>query len=69
MTSEPRLVLVLLGAPCAVVAQATATGVLEGTVKDASGAVLPGAILTASGPATRSERSDSQGGFRIAGLR
>ena len=62
------MVLVLLAAPGAAWAQAMDTGVIEGTARDASGAVLPGVIVTVAGPVTRSERSDAQGGFRIAGL-
>jgi iron complex outermembrane receptor protein len=43
-------------------------GQIEGTVKDATGAVLPGATVTATGAVTRSERSGPLGRFRIAGL-
>ena len=47
---------------------AAEVGRIEGTIKDASGALLPGATVTAAGPVTRSERSDAHGAFRIAGL-
>ncbi|HVO09463.1 MAG TPA: TonB-dependent receptor [Vicinamibacteria bacterium] len=59
---------VLLLACAALTPAATETGVVEGVVKDASGAVLPGATVTATGPVTRSERSSALGAFRIAGL-
>jgi outer membrane receptor protein involved in Fe transport len=46
----------------------TEVGTIEGTIKDASGALLPGATVTASGPVSRSERSDAQGRFRLDAL-
>src|SRR5512135_2665457 len=63
-----RLFLVLflsLGFAFSAMAQ---VGRIEGTVKDASGAVLPGVTVTAAGPVSRSERSDAQGTFKFAGL-
>src|SRR5262249_24933476 len=56
-------------APAAALAQATITG----TVKDASGAVLPGATVEAASPAliekVRSATTDSAGLYRIVDLR
>jgi outer membrane receptor protein involved in Fe transport len=49
-------------------ASAAEAGRIEGTIKDATGAVLPGATVTVSGPVTRSERSGAQGAFEIPGL-
>jgi outer membrane receptor protein involved in Fe transport len=51
-----------------VAASAAEMGRIEGTIKDATGAVLPGATVTVAGPVTRSERSDAQGAFKISGL-
>ena len=55
--------------PATVFAQATITG----TVKDASGAVLPGVIVEASSPAliekVRSATTDGTGQYRIVDLR
>src|SRR5688500_9028353 len=60
---------VILLAPAVVWAQATITG----TVKDTSGAVLPGVTVEASSPAliekTRSAVSDGTGQYRIENLR
>src|SRR4051812_34230439 len=59
----------LLLLPASVFAQATVTG----TVKDTSGAVLPGVTVEASSPAliekTRSVVSDGTGQYRIVDLR
>jgi hypothetical protein len=59
----------LLALPAAVFAQASITG----TVKDPSGAVLPGVLVEASSPAliekTRSNVTDSSGQYRIVDLR
>jgi hypothetical protein len=59
----------LVVAPAAAFAQATITG----TVKDTSGAVLPGAIVEASSPAliekVRSATTDTAGLYRIVDLR
>jgi hypothetical protein len=59
----------LLALPAAAFAQASITG----TVKDASGAVLPGVLVEASSPAliekTRSNVTDSSGQYRIVDLR
>src|SRR5438309_6108387 len=56
-------------APAAALAQATITG----TVKDTSGAVLPGVTVEAASPAliekTRSAVTDSAGLYRIVDLR
>src|SRR5438477_11434201 len=63
------LVLVLVGVPTAVYAQAS----IVGTVKDASGAVLPGVSVEASSPAliekTRSVVSNGVGQYSIENLR
>src|ERR1041384_1515315 len=62
-------VLVLLLLPASAFAQATLTG----TVKDASGAVLPGVTVEASSPAliekTRTAVTDGSGQYRIIDLR
>jgi outer membrane receptor protein involved in Fe transport len=61
--------LVMVAVCLAVVAHAgTDVGTIEGTIKDASGAVLPGATVTAAGPVSRAERSDAQGRFRFEAL-
>ena len=61
--------LVILLVPCSVFAQATLTG----TVKDTSGAVLPGVTVEASSPVliekTRATTTDGSGQFRIVDLR
>jgi outer membrane receptor protein involved in Fe transport len=62
------LTLPILVLPTVLLAQPKDTGAIEGTVKDASGAVLPGAIVTAVGPVSRSRQTDSLGRFQIAGL-
>ncbi len=63
------LVLVLVGVPTAVYAQAS----IVGTVKDASGAVLPGVTVEASSPAlierARSVTTNSVGQYSIQDLR
>src|SRR4051794_21145056 len=60
---------VLVVAPAAASAQATITG----TVKDTSGAVLPGATVEASSPVlierVRSATTDAAGLYRIVDLR
>ena len=52
---------------------AVAQSAIAGTVKDASGAVLPGVTIEASSPAliekTRSVISDGQGNYKIVDLR
>src|SRR5688572_11759388 len=54
-------------------AQDVATGSLAGTVRDESGAVLPGATIEAESPAliekVRTTATDSEGRYRINGLR
>ena len=71
MRSLGRIVAVLacvIAAPAAAWAQAT----LAGTVKDASGAVLPGVTIEASSPVliekTRSATTDATGQYRIESL-
>jgi hypothetical protein len=63
------LVVLALGSPSLLYAQAS----IAGTVKDASGAVLPGVTVEASSPAltekTRSVVTDSTGTYRIVDLR
>src|SRR6267143_702764 len=62
----------LLGAPVSVRAQA-GRGVIAGTVKDATGAVLPGVTVEASSPAliekVRSAVTDAKGEYKIVELR
>ncbi len=59
----------VLGAPSSLLAQASITG----TVRDSSGAVLPGVTVEASSPAliekTRAATTDSGGQYRIVDLR
>ena len=64
------VVALILGVASLAHAQA-GTAALSGTVKDAQGAVIPGATVTASHPATGATRtavSGSQGGFSLLGL-
>ena len=62
------LSLVLLFLPAILVAQSQATtGVIEGTVSDATGAVLPGVTITLRNTATNYQQvlvTDSAGRFR-----
>ncbi len=44
---------------------AATTGTLTGTIKDADGAPLPNAVVTATGPATASTKTDVQGVFSL----
>jgi len=64
--------LVLLGILVTVPAAAWAQVSLSGTVKDASGAVLPGVTVEASSPAliekVRTATTDSAGNYRIESL-
>jgi outer membrane receptor protein involved in Fe transport len=63
------VLIALLLAPCAL-AQETTAGV-QGSVKDPSGASVPGASVEVSGPAllgTRKVQTDSAGEYRIAAL-
>src|SRR5437870_2677152 len=66
--SKGLAILVLLLIPATAFAQAT----LAGTVRDASGAVLPGVTVEASSPAliekTRSAITDGTGQYRIISL-
>src|SRR6266487_4427133 len=72
---RPRVILVLaavvsLAFPLSGLAQKT-TGDVTGTVTDSTGAVLPGASVTAvctDTNLTRNAISDAQGGFRIPEL-
>ena len=63
--------LCLLVAPS--LASAQATGTIAGTVKDTSGAVLPGVTVEAASPAliekVRSVTTDAQGNYKIVDLR
>ncbi len=62
--------LAALGLAGPVAAQIT-RGAISGTVRDASGAVVPGASVTATNPATNSSRTaitDAQGFYRIPAL-
>ena len=69
----PRVVVILaclflLAAPSA--AQTT-TSTIEGTVTDASGAVIPGAEVTVRGVSVAAERSattDAKGAYRLTAL-
>ena len=64
--------LIALALPAAVFAQGQ-TGSIAGTVKDATGAVLPGVTVEASSPAliekSRSVVTDGSGAYRIVDLR
>lgn len=66
------LAISLLAVPTALWAQA-ATGAIAGTVRDASGAVLPGVTVEAASPAliekVRTVVTDAQGEYRIVELR
>ena len=69
LVRAPKLVLIaLLLAPAALLAQSQATtGVIEGTVRDESGAAVPGASVTLRNTATNFERvvtTDADGRFR-----
>jgi hypothetical protein len=63
--------LVLL--PWIAAAQSTPAGAIAGSVKDATGAVLPGVTVEASSPAliekTRTATTDAQGNYKILDLR
>src|SRR5262245_7845958 len=54
-------------------AQSVTSGAIAGTVKDATGAVLPGVTVEAASPAliekVRSAVSDGQGNYKITDLR
>ena len=64
--------LIGIGILLATSAFAQASSAIAGTVRDSSGAVLPGVIVEVSSPAlierTRSAVSDDQGQYRIVGL-
>ena len=65
----------VLGLSCLLLipAAAYAQGAIAGTVKDASGAVLPGVTIEAASPVliekTRGVVSDGSGNYQIEGLR
>lgn len=67
------LALTLLAAMLPHPARAQATGTIAGTVRDTTGAVLPGVTVEAASPAliekVRSVVSDSQGNYKIVDLR
>ena len=65
---RPLAPVVVLALSLAAHARAQAPGSIEGTVKDATGGALTGAMVTAAGPVTRSERTGAQGRFEIKGL-
>src|ERR1051325_3469106 len=44
------------------------TATLRGRVTDESGAIVPGAIVTLRGPATRSAKVDPAGGYTLANV-
>jgi len=63
----------LTSVPSAASAQGELNGAVAGTVRDATGAVLPGVTVEASSPAliekTRTSATDAQGQYRIVDLR
>jgi outer membrane receptor protein involved in Fe transport len=63
------LATLFLALACAAPAAAQVTGSIAGTVKDASGAVLPGATVTVTGPALQRDKvtavSASDGTYRV----
>src|SRR6187455_987197 len=67
------LPLALLLVSDAAMAQSVSTGTVSGTVRDASGAVLPGVTVEAASPAliekVRSVVTDGQGVYRVIDLR
>ncbi len=61
----------VLALPSGVAAQSAGTGSIVGTVKDPSGAVVPGVKITVRNMGTNVSReasSDEQGGYRVVGL-
>src|SRR3989442_1512697 len=72
MRRSNRILLVLFPALLALPAAAqTVTGTILGVVTDPSGAVIPGASIVATNPATgfsRSANSDGEGNYRITFL-
>src|ERR1700675_4824954 len=68
-----RLFLVLVLLPGSVWAQTVVNGSIAGTVKDTSGAVLPGVTVEAASPAliekVRSVVTDDKGNYKIVDLR
>ena len=67
------VVCAIVGAAAPVFAQAVQTASLTGTVKDGSGAVLPGVTVNVSSPSqvggVQTSVSDSQGIYRFPALR
>lgn len=69
----PRLavLLVSLATPAPILAQAVSTASITGTVRDASGAVLPGVTVSVTQTdtgLTRSAVSDVTGGYTVTSL-
>jgi len=66
-------ILVVLGSVLIIPSAASAQGSIAGSVRDASGAVLPGVTVEASSPAliekTRSVVTDGTGQYKIVDLR
>src|SRR5690349_13187835 len=69
----PIVVLAALAYATASAAQSSSTGAIAGSVKDTTGAVLPGATIEASSPAliekVRTVVADDQGNYKIVDLR
>ena len=72
LTGSIAIVVALLLPSLAVAQGALARGALTGTVRDASGAVLPGVTVEATSPAliekSRTALTDSSGVYRIVNL-
>ena len=70
--ASAAVIAVLLGMPTPVLAQ-TAAGSIAGTVRDTTGAVLPGVTVEASSPAliekVRAAQTDGEGRYQITELR
>src|SRR5262249_15242756 len=67
------VVVILAAAPTSAWAQGASSGSISGTVKDATGAVLPGVTIEVASPAliekVRSAVADGQGQYNIIELR
>jgi hypothetical protein len=67
------LIVIFLTTASPAYAQSATTGAIAGTVRDASGAVLPGVTVEASSPAliekVRTATTDAQGNYKIVDLR
>ncbi len=59
-----RTLLLLIFAACL----SAQTGAVRGRVTDESGAIVPGAVVTLRGPASRTTRSDDTGSYAFIGL-